>query len=179
MLYQLDETTGKFKTPHHPFIKVADEAGPRHLTFHPNGKYGYCINELNGTINFFLYKDGHFKKEQTITTLSKNSKSTGACADIHITPDGKYLYGSNRGTDNDIVGYKIDATNGQLSLIGHTSTKGKTPRNFVIDPSGQFLLVANQDTDTVVTFKIDGVTGKLKDTGLVSEIPTPVCLVFL
>ena len=179
MLHQLDETTGKFSTPQSSYVKIADEAGPRHITFHPNSNYAYCINELNGTIEAFSYNNGQFKKLQTISTLSDSSTSTGACADIHITPNGKYLYGTNRDTDNDIVGYKIDASTGKLSLISHTSTKGKTPRNFTIDPTGKFLLVANQDTDTVVTFEIDGATGQLKDTGLIAEIPTPVCLVFL
>jgi 6-phosphogluconolactonase len=98
-------------------------------------------------------------------------------ADIHVAPDGKFVYASNRGHDSLVI-YRIDPTDGTLSLVGHQSVLGKWPRNFVIDPSGKLLLVANQNTDNVVSFYIDSQTGLLQPTGQVIDVPTPVCLKF-
>ncbi|MGH9854272.1 MAG: lactonase family protein, partial [Blastocatellia bacterium] len=100
------------------------------------------------------------------------------CADVHVHPSGKFVYGSNRGHDS-IVAFAIDQPTGKLTLIGHESTGGKWPRNFGIDPTGQFLLTANERTDNVVTFRIDQQSGKLKATGQVTEIPVPVCVKFI
>jgi 6-phosphogluconolactonase len=106
-------------------------------------------------------------------------KAEASCADIHLTPSGKFLYASNRGSVNNIAIYRVDTETGRLTLVGHHPVKGKTPRNFAIDPTGVYLLVANQDTGNVVTFKIDQETGILLDTGIESVIPSPVCLKFL
>ena len=94
---------------------------------------------------------------------------------MHVSPSGKFLYGSNRGHDS-IVVFAIDQSTGRLTQLEHVSTEGKWPRNFTIDPKGRMLLVANQRTDNVVTFKIDAQTGRLKSTGYVAKIPVPVCL---
>jgi 6-phosphogluconolactonase len=99
------------------------------------------------------------------------------CADVHVSPSGKFLYGSNRG-HNSIVVFALDTRTGKPSLVEHVSTEGKWPRNFVIDPAGKFLLVANQHTDNVVVFKIDAQTGRLKPSGQGAEVPVPVCLKF-
>lgn len=161
-------------------IEAKSGAGPRHLTFHSNQKWVYVINELNGSIEAFnLNKStGDFIRFQTISTLPVGQSVFAGSADIHISPSGKYLYASNRADVNNIAMYSINQNTGELQLIGHQSVLGKAPRNFIIDPTGTFLLVANQDSNSVITFRIDSATGKLVETGLQSEIPTPVCLKF-
>ena len=155
-------------------------AGSRHLAWHPKQPWLYIINELNGTIE--MVKMNPATKEmthsQTISTLS-NSDSPASSADIHITPNGKFLYGTNRGEHNNIAMYQINENNGELTFLGNQSSKGRSPRNFVIAPDGKFLLVANQDSDNIVTFKINEETGRLEDTGLEVKVATPVCLKFL
>jgi 6-phosphogluconolactonase len=156
-------------------------SGPRHLTFHPFKSIAYVVNELNGTIECMRVDTltGALTKFQTISTLAEGNSNEASCADIHIAPSGNYLYASNRGPFNNIAMYSINSKTGELSLIGHQSVKGKTPRNFIIDPSGTYLLVANQDSDNVVTFRIDQETGKLIDIGVEASMPAPVCLKFL
>jgi len=135
------------------------------------------INELNSTIVAFVYDgdNGALEEIQTVSTLPRGFRGVNYCADIHIVPSGKFLYGSNRGHDS-IVIYRINEETGKLTYVGYESTQGETPRNFAIDPTGRFLLVANQNTDTIVTFHIDQKTGKLSPTGNVTEVPTPVCI---
>jgi 6-phosphogluconolactonase len=151
-------------------------SGPRHITFHPNGTWAYLIHELDGKITAFRYDSGKLTPFQTVSTLPEAFKGVVSGADIHVSPDGKFLYASNRGTLNNIVYYAIDAKTGRLQRKGQQSTKGKTPRNFMIDPSGNFLLAANQDTDNIVVFKRNRVTGALKPTGGEINISMPVCL---
>ena len=161
-------------------ISANSGAGPRHLTFHSNQKWVYVINELNGTIEASnLNKStGNFTRFQAISTLPEGQSVFAGSADIHITPSGKYLYASNRAEVNNIAMYSINQSSGELKIIGHQTVFGKAPRNFVIDPTGTFLLVANQDSNNVITFRIDSGSGKLIETGLQSEIPKPVCLKF-
>ena len=110
-----------------------------------------------------------------MSTLPADYKETSYCADIHVSPDGKFLYGSNRG-HNSIVVFSIDQKSGELELVDHTSVKGDWPRNFMIEPSGNFLLVANQRSDNIVVFKIDRESGKLRSNGVEVEVSKPVCL---
>ncbi len=154
-------------------------AGPRHLAFHKNNKWAYVVNELNGTIESCNVdqKTGALTRIQEISTLPAGETRKAGCADIHITPSGKYLYATNRGDINNIAMYSVEAS-GKLKLIGHQPVKGRTPRSFAIDPTGTFLLVANQDSDNIVTFKIDSLNGKLIDTGIETKVPTPVCVRF-
>ncbi len=116
---------------------------------------------------------------QNVSTLPDGSTLTAQCADIHISTDGKYLYTSNRGTANNVAMFAISQDSGKLSLIGNQPAFGSTPRSFIIDPSGKFLLVANQNGNNIVTFKIDGPTGKLIETGIQTIITSPVCLKFM
>ena len=155
-------------------------AGPRHLDFHPNGKYLYVINELDSSLTTFKYDavKGTLTAFETVSTLPRDFIGTSYCADVHVSRSGRFVYGSNRG-HNSIVVFAIDPRTDRLHLVEHVSTEGKWPRNFTIDPSGRFLLVANQHTDNVVTFRIDSQTGRLTPTGQSTEIPTPVCLQFL
>jgi 6-phosphogluconolactonase len=155
-------------------------AGPRHLTFHPNGKHAFVINELNSTLTAYSYdaSKGSLTEIQTVSTLPQGFSGENYCADIHISPDGKFIYGSNRGHDS-IVVLGFDQSNGKLTYIQNVSTGGKWPRNFALDPSGKFLLVANQNTNNIVSFKIDSKTGKLASTGQITEVPSPVCLLMV
>jgi 6-phosphogluconolactonase len=178
MIYRLDNNLGKLLKHGEAVLKPA--SGPRHFTFHPNDKYAYVINELNSTVTAFAYGKlgGTLREIQTISTLPEGFSGTSYCADIHIHPTGKYLYGSNRGHDS-IVAYAIDSKTGKLTLIGHESVGGKWPRNFALDPTGRYLLVANQNTDNIVVLGIDVATGKLKPTGQQITIGAPVCLQFI
>lgn len=177
MIYRVDLTHGKLSPNDEPWARVKAGAGPRHFAFHPNGKYGYVINELDSTLTAFAYDDkrGRLTEVETVSTLPENYKGRNHCADVHVSPSGKFIYGSNRGHDS-IVIFAINERTGRLTYVGHEPTQGKTPRNFAIDPTGTFLLVANQDSDTIVTFRIDRLTGKLSPTGNVISAPTPVCL---
>ena len=177
MIYQLDLAHGKLKPNDQPSIQVKAGVGPRHFDFHPNRRYAYVINEIGSTITVFAYDEtnGTLAEIQTVSTLPEDFEGGSSCADVHVHPSGKYLYGSNRGHDS-IVIFEIDDDTGALTYVGHESTQGKMPRNFAINPTGTFLLAANQDTDNIVTFRIDQGTGKLTATGHATEVPMPVCL---
>ena len=159
---------------------VPPGSGPRHFDFHPNGKFAYVINELLSTVTAFSYdaEKGVLTEIQTITTLPADFKGNNSTADVHVHPNGKFLYGSNRGHDS-IAGFAIDEASGKLTVIGHTKTGGKTPRNFGIDPTGAVLIAANQGTNNLVVFKIDGTSGALVETGVNVECPAPVCVKFV
>jgi 6-phosphogluconolactonase len=165
-------------TPASPaFASVNPGGGPRHLTFHPNGKHAYLILEMEGAIAAFDYKNGKLEQKQSITMLAPGFNGKVGAADIHISPDGKFLYGSNRGEANEIVIYAIDK-NGKLTYAGRQTDLINTPRNFAIDPAGNFLLVANQNGNDIVIFKRDQKTGLLTSTGKRIQVDKPVCLKF-
>lgn len=161
-----------------PFATLKGGGGPRHLVFHPNGKYAYVILEMGGDIVGFDYKNGKLQTKQTITMLAPDFKGDVGAADIHISPDGKFLYGSNRGDANEIVIYSIDKK-GILTYVGRESSMIDNPRNFAIDPTGSFLLVANQDGNDIIIFKRDQKTGLLTGTGKKIQVDKPVCLKFV
>ena len=180
MIYQFDRATGKLKAAKQPFAELPAGAGPRHLAFHPNGKYLYVINELDSTMASFKYNElnGTLTLIETVSTLPGDFTGVSYCADVHVSASGRFLYGSNRG-HNSIVVFEVDPQTGKLKLVEHVSTAGDWPRNFTIDPSGRFLLVANQRSENVVIFNIDEGTGRLTPTGQNYQIPSPVCLRFL
>jgi len=161
------------------FINMPSGSGPRHFIFHPNGKYAYVIQELDGGITSFDYKDGRLSPKQTVSILPAGFEGKFGAADIHISPDGRFLYGSNRIDINEIVIYSIDQNTGKLTFVARQSSLGKTPRNFVIDPTGNFLLVANQDTDDIIVFNRNPKTGLLTPTDISLKIGRPVCLKFV
>ena len=148
-------------------------SGPRHMVFHQNKKFAYCIEEMSGMISMYSYKNGKLIPVQRIWSNSKQAAQYSS-ADIHISPDGLFLYASNR-SENTISIFSI-AKDGMLKLTGHQSTGGDTPRNFTIDPSGNFLLVANQDSDNIVVFRRNKKTGLLQKTGKQISVPSPSCL---
>ena len=158
-------------------IAVKPGSGPRHLIFSKDGKYVYLLQELDGTVTSFSYADGILKKISETSVVASEFKGDIGAADIHISPDGKFLYATNRGTANDISAFKI-LKNGKLEFVQRTSTLGKGPRNFAIDPTGNFLLVGHQYTNDIVIFKRDSKTGILTNTGKKVALCSPVCLVF-
>jgi len=180
MIYRFDRATGKLTPAKQPFAELTAGAGPRHLALHPSGKYLYVIAELDSTMTSFQYNElnGTLTPIETVSTLPGDFTGTSYCADVHVSPSGRFLYGSNRG-HNSIVVFEIDPRTGKLKLVEHVSTEGDWPRNFTIDPAGKFLLVANQRSENVVIFNIDEGTGRLVPAGHNEQIPSPVCLKFL
>lgn len=160
-------------------ISVDPGAGPRHLTFDPAGKFAYLVEELSGTVVVYKWKKGSLKKVQRLSTLAPGQKNFAGSADIRVSPDGRYLYVSNRADYNNIAIFRIDPKKGTLSLRGHQSTLGKAPRHMQFDPSGRFLLVGNQNSDQVVLFSYNPATGALQDTGNRIAIGKPVSFVWI
>lgn len=177
MIYAFDSTQGKLRPNEQPFAQVQAGAGPRHFAFHPNGQYGYLINELDNTFTVFAYDAarGTLKEVQTLSTLPGDFTGESYCADVQVHSSGRFLYGSNRGHDS-IAIFAIDEATGRLTPAGHEPTQGHFPWNLAIDPTGTFLLVANQRGDSVVVFRIDPKTGGLQATGHVTQVPKPVCI---
>jgi 6-phosphogluconolactonase len=154
-------------------------SGPRHFAFAPNGTYLYVINELSSTLSVFAYDAEKlaFPHIQTVSTLPDFFSGRNDCAHVLVSPDGKFVYGSNRGHDS-IAIWSIDASTGEVSMVDVPSTGGNEPRNFAIDPSGRWLLAANQHSDTIVVFQRDRDAGTLTQVGEPVGVPTPVCIVF-
>ncbi|KAA2245005.1 lactonase family protein [Chitinophaga agrisoli] len=176
-IYKYDPNSALLLQEANPsYAPLPPGSGPRHIIFHPKGKWAYLIHELDGKVTMFKYDTGRLTPIQNISTVPEAFKGVISGADIHISPDGKFLYVSNRGTLNNIVYYAIDQRSGKLQRKGQQAAGGKTPRNFMIDPSGHFLLVANQDSDNIVVFKRNITTGALKPTGTTIEVSMPVCL---
>jgi 6-phosphogluconolactonase len=159
-----------------PYVSTEPGSGPRHFTFHPNKKYAYLIEEMGGAVVAYKYDKGRLSQFQSIITHPKDFKGAIGSADIHISPDGKFLYASNRGDENTITIFSIDNNTGKLTLKGYQSTLGQTPRNFIIDPTGKYLLVANQNTDNIVIYKRDMQTGLLQPTEEQIKVSIPVCI---
>ncbi len=156
-------------------------AGPRHLAFHPDRPWVYVLNELNGSLDVFSVhpESDQVAHLQTLFTFATGNSKDAGSADIHISKDGKYLYTSNRGKMNTITQFSLDQETGKLQRRGVVPSGGKSPRSFTLDPSGKFLLVANQDSGTVVVFRLDPATGALIEPGTVTPVPAPACLKFL
>ena len=180
MLYQLDASTGRLVANDPPFGAVHRGAAPRHLAFHPNGRYVYVNGEADMTVNAFAYdgERGALRELHYLSTLPEGASREGvSTAQILVEPRGRYVYVSNRGHDS-IAMFAIDGETGRLTSLGNVSTQGKTPRNFAIDPSGTYLYAANQGSDTIVQFRIDPDSGRLNPTGEVTEVGAPVCILF-
>jgi 6-phosphogluconolactonase (cycloisomerase 2 family) len=151
-------------------------SGPRHFVFHPYLGYAYCIEELSGTVQAYAYTGDRLDTIQRIAAHYKKHKGDYSSADIHISPDGRFLYASNRGKENNIAIFAIDCYTGKLKLIGLQSTFGDHPRNFIIDPTGRFLLAANQISGDVVVFRRNLQTGLLIKTNIKIKVPGASCL---
>lgn len=177
--YQLDPNSGTLTTAGEPAGANAEPgAGPRHFAATPDHRYVYVINELASTLTAYAYdsETAAMRPLQTESTLPADFEGQNTTAQVVISPDGRYVYGSNRGHDS-IVFWAI-GDDGGLTFAGRVPSGGKEPRNFNIDPSGRWLLAANQNSDAIVTFRRDADSGALEPTGDVTEVPTPVCIVF-
>ncbi len=177
MIYKFDNRSGNLSEGNMPFMITEPGAGPRHFDIHPNGKYAYLMQELTGIVSVYrILKDGSLESIQDISGLPREYIGPVGSADIHVSPDGKFLYCSNRGESNTLGILQVDPKTGWLTWVGDQSTMGKTPRNFNFDPTGNFLLVANQNSNDIVIFKRDKQTGLLEDTGKRISVSKPVCL---
>jgi 6-phosphogluconolactonase len=158
-------------------VPLAKGAGPRHLAFHPDGKSVYVLNELSGTVTAFAYdpKDGSLRELQTATTLRAGFTGQNSSAEVAVSPDGRFLFASNRGPD-EIATFRIDPASRKLELLRHQATGGQHPRHFAIDPTGSYLVVANRDSDSVVVFAIDSTTGMLSHAAGPVHVPKPACV---
>lgn len=180
MIYDFNAETGQLSSHDTPAVRAESGSGPRHFAFHPEGKRAFVINELTSTLTSLAYdpKKGEFGEGFTLSTLPGGKPVPGnSTAEVQVHPNGKFVYGSNRGHDS-IAVFKLERR-GKLTLLENEPTQGKTPRNFGIDPTGQWLLAANQDSDSVVVFRIDPKTGMLEPTGNSIEVGKPVCVKFL
>ncbi len=178
-VYRFNASATKPLTPADPpFAQAKAGGGPRHLAFHPNGKYAYLVLEITGDVMAFGYKNGKLEALQTITMLADGFSGNVGAADIYVSPDGAFLYASNRGDANEMVIYAI-GRNGTLTYAGRMGEGIDTPRNFVIDPTGNFVLVGNQNTNNISIYKRDKRTGLLTPTGRKIAVDKPVCLKFV
>ena len=178
--YRFDPAKGSLAPNEPAFAKVEAGAGPRHLAFHPNGKFAYVINEMHSTVTVFAYDStgGALRSLQTISTLPPGFTGQNDDAEVQVHPSGKFLYASNRGHDS-IAVFAIDPTKGTLTPVEDIPTRGQTPRSFEIDPTGSLLFAANQKSNNIVVFRIDAGTGRLTATGQVLEVDSPVCVKFV
>jgi 6-phosphogluconolactonase len=178
-VYRFDVAAGGLAQNDPGSVPLEPGSGPRHLAWHPSGKYLYVINELRSTITAFRYDPGRGAAAsfQTVTTLPAGFTGGNKAAEIAVSTDGRFLYASNRGDDS-IALFAIDAASGALAPAGHVASGGRTPRHFAIDPSGRWLLVANQDSDSIVVFRLDPATGRPDHPGRPLALSKPVCVLF-
>lgn len=174
--YRLDAAAAQLSPHRQPFVRTPPGAGPRHLTFHPNGRWVYVINELSNSVTAFEYdaESGMLIERQTVPTLPKEFDGTSYCADVKITPCGRFLYGTNRGHDS-LTAYRIGA-DGRLTLIAIEPSLGKGPQNLAITAGGELLLCANMPGNNVAVFRIDPETGRLSPVGQPVSMPSPSCI---
>ena len=180
-VYKFDSAAGKLVANDPPSVIAAPGAGPRHLTFSPDERFVYELNEMGATVVGYSFDPvkGSLTEIQSVNTLKEKVKGNTS-AEVQIDPTGRFLYASNRLSTNYLTIFSIDGQTGKLTVLGYQDSLGKTPRNFRIDPSGRYLLLANQDSDTLVLFAIDQLTGKLTPVG--KPIPTvhgPSCVKFV
>jgi 6-phosphogluconolactonase len=180
-IYRFDGEIGKLTPNDPPSGQLAPRSGPRHFAFSRDGRFVYVINEIAMTITSFAYdaERGALKPLATVSTLPKGVVAGDwSTAEIEVRPDGRFLYGTNRGHDSLVI-FAIDPRSGQLTYVGHQPSGGKTPRSFGIDPTGSYLLSANQDSDNIVVMRIARETGKLTPTGQTVEVGMPVCVIMI
>jgi 6-phosphogluconolactonase len=177
MIFKFDPEKGTLAANEPGFAKVKPGAGPRHIAFHPNGRWAYVINEMGSSISLFDYasSSGALQEIETESTLPRDFSGENTGAEVAVHPSGKFVYASNRG-DNSIAVFGCDVANGRLNFIERVPTGGKTPRQFEIDPTGRYLLAADQDSNTVVVFRIDTTTGRLQPTGSQVSSDNPQCV---
>jgi 6-phosphogluconolactonase len=180
-VYRLNHATGSLEPNDPPFIALHPGWGPRHLAFHPNGRWLYLISEMGSMLTTLDYDagSGSLKELQSISALPEGFSGHSSSAEVQVDRAGRFVYGSNRGDDS-IGVFAVDAATGMLTPVQHVSTEGKTPRNFSLDPTGAYLFVGNQESASIVIFRVDATTGKLTPTGQVLKDATePACVLFV
>jgi len=175
-VYRFDAATGALAANDPPYATVPPGSGPRHVTFHPNGRWVYLISEMGCTVTGFNWDSatGSLAEFQSITTLPADFTGTNTCAEILVHPNGKFLYASNRGHDSLAV-FAIDPANGHLTPIEYAPSRGHWPRNFTFDPTGRWIIATNHDSDNAVVFRVDAATGRLSPAGDPVTVPFPFC----
>jgi 6-phosphogluconolactonase len=176
MIYKVAPGSGALIAADPPFVEVNPGAGPRHLDFHPNGEYVYLLEELSGTVSVYKYNEGKLSLLQNTSVHPLSYDGAIGSADIHVSSDGNFLYCSNRGDANNIAIFRINQETGMIQIVGFQPTLGVHPRNFSLDPSGNFLLVANRDSDEIVVFRVDKKTGMLEEIKQTIKVSKPVCI---
>ncbi|MBM3606328.1 MAG: lactonase family protein, partial [Alphaproteobacteria bacterium] len=178
LVYEIDAAAGKLKAVGQP-SQAREGAGPRHIAFHPSGQSAYVINELDSTVTAYRFdsETGQLEPFQRLSSLPDSFTGNSRASEIAVSPDGRFVYASNRGYDS-IAIFSIDPENWQLTSAGWQNSEGRTPRFFAIDPNYQRLLVANEDTDTIVPFEIDRSDGSLRKSGDAVQVGSPVCIIF-
>ncbi|UVI27490.1 lactonase family protein [Paenibacillus spongiae] len=173
--YSIDAERGLLN--YHGEVEQQPGAGPRHLAFYPDGQYAFVINELNSSITSYSYdaERGQLTPVETVPTLPADYTGNNSCAEIAVSEDGRFVYGSNRGHDSLVV-YAFNAETGKLALVEHVSVEGSHPRHFALTPGGHYLIAANRDTNNIVTFRVDKESGKLHYTGNSVHASKPVCV---
>lgn len=180
MIYKFSKQLSQpLKLAIQPFVLTTPGSGPRHFAFHPNGKFAYLAEEMGGSVAVYAFNNGRLDSIQRIPTHPTATKGPFSAADIHVSPGGQFLYVTNRGKENNIAIFSIDLKKGKLTSIGYDSTLGEVPRNFIIEPSGKYLLVANQLSGNIVIFKRNKQTGLLQATGKQIKVPEVSCLQML
>ncbi len=179
MVYRFDPRTAKLTPNDPPFYSAIPGSGPRNLTFHPNGRWAYSINEIKSTLDCLAWDSskGTLTRFQNISTLPMDHESPTDAATVVVHPSGQFLYASNRGDDS-ITAFSIHSANGRLTLMQRISCEGNSPRHFAVDPSGKWLVVANQDSDNLVVLRCNTHSGKLSSTGRQYSLDSPVCVLF-
>ena len=180
LVYRLDAGKASLTPNEPPSVSIKAGSGPRHLAFHPNGRFVYLINEMASTLTALSYdsKRGALQELQTVSTLPDDFRGSSTGAEVQVHPSGKFVYASNRGHDS-IAVFATDAKTGKLKYLQHQPTGGKMPRHFALDPSGHWLLAENQGSDNIVVFSIDSKTGRLMPTAHTIGISAPVCVQFV
>jgi 6-phosphogluconolactonase len=179
MVFRFDPKSAKL-TPHDPpYYSAIPGSGPRNLTFHPNGRWAYSINEITSTIDCLNWDNskGVLTRFQNVSSLPMDHESPTDAATVQVHPSGHFLYASNRGDDS-ITAFSIHSAHGRLTLMQRISCEGNSPRHFAVDPSGKWLVVANQDSDNLVVLRCNIHTGKLSSTGRQYPLDSPVCVIF-
>ncbi len=180
LVYRLDPKRARLAPNDPPGVSVAPGSGPRHLAFHPNGRFVYVLNELASTLDVFDYdqSSGTLKPLQTVRTLPEDFKGENSCAEIQVHPSGKFVYASNRG-HNSIGVFSVDRKTGRLTAVEHTHSRGATPRHFILSPDGCWLTAENQDSNNIAVFKVDPKSGRLQPTGQEIALGAPACALFV
>ena len=169
---------GKFEADLKQAVTLPPGSGPRHIAVHEQTKFAYVLNELTSTVTMMRYYDGELKLLDTYPTLPNEFNGTASAAAIRVSMDGKFIYTSERGDDS-IAVLRLDPDNETLEIIGRQKTMGKTPRDINLDPTGNWLLAANQDSDSIAVFTVNKNTGMIEPAHLVENIKSPVCLEWL